>query len=152
MGISESAFRRLTGGKPARAKAPPALVAPAAGVRLTVVVPLKTVSGANAREHHMARHRRVKAERELIWAWMGGYAFPAWFDRSPRYVVTLTRLGGRGLDGHDNLRAALKGCADQLTVWLGLKSDADPRLVWGYGQEPGREYGVRITIEAGECS
>ena len=67
-------------------------------------VPLRTVSGMNAREHHMARARRVKGERQLV-AWLlASVSKPI-----PPLVVTLTRIApSNGLDPDDNLPSALK--------------------------------------------
>lgn len=102
-------------------------------------VPLRTVSGLNVREHHMARHRRVKAEREAV-AWKLG----AKRDVPLPAVVTLTRVApSRGLDD-DNLRGALKGCRDQVAAWLGV-DDRDPLVQWNYGQERG-EWSVRVEV------
>jgi len=103
------------------------------------LVPIKTVAGLNAREHHMARSRRVKAEREAV-AWVLKLTKP---PRLP-VVVTLTREGKRKLDG-DNLQGALKAVRDQVAEWLGA-DDADPRIDWQYAQTIGKEYAVLIEI------
>ena len=67
-------------------------------------IPLQTVSGMNAREHHMARSRRVKKERESIAWWVARREPPA----AP-CTVTLTRLApSNGLDD-DNLASSMKG-------------------------------------------
>ncbi len=107
---------------------------------MIVTVPLRTASGLNAREHHMARHRRVKAERESVSWMLGGKTRP-----NLPCVVTLTRVSpGRGLDD-DNTVGALKACRDQVAAWLGV-DDADERVTWRYGQERG-DWGVRIEFK-----
>lgn len=68
-------------------------------------------------------------------------------------VVTVTRCApSRGLDPHDGLGAALKGCIDGVGDALGLKDDRDPRVTWRLAQEraPKGHYGVKIRIEAAE--
>lgn len=87
--------------------------------------------------HWGARSRKVKAER--IAAFMG----------TPRYhvpcVVTITRVSPGTLDD-DNLRGSLKAVRDGIADRLGC-DDRDPRIVWEYGQERHKGYGVRIKIE-----
>lgn len=64
-------------------------------------------------------------------------------------VATLTRIApSNGLDPHDGLPPALKGCVDGVADWLGLTNDRDPRVTWQYGQRRGRkgEYAVEIAI------
>lgn len=111
---------------------------------IVVHVPVHAQSTANMREHYMARYRRMKIHRETAcWALQGHRpVLPA--------VVTLTRIGRRKLDAHDNLRSALKGVVDGIADWLKVKDD-DPRIEWRYDQrtgEPGVEVTVHTTIEA----
>jgi hypothetical protein len=60
-------------------------------------------------------------------------------------AITLTKLGGESLDAQDNLKAAFKGVADFLAAWVGT-DDADPGILWLYGQEPGGPHGVRVEF------
>lgn len=108
---------------------------------MLIRIPLRTVSGMNVREHHMARHRRVKAERAAVaWA-LAGKPVP----QLP-VVVTLERLApSNGLDD-DNLRSAMKPARDQVAQWLGV-DDRDPRVAWAYGQRRSKDWGVEVTIE-----
>ena len=107
---------------------------------------LRTVSATNAREHHFARARRVKEERQLVWA--------AWFRAGkphlprPPCAVTLVRIAPRTLDT-DNLSSALKGCRDEVAKLLEI-DDADPRVIWLCEQRKSdpRRYAVDIAIEA----
>lgn len=102
-------------------------------------LPLRTVSGMNAREHYMARARRVKGERQLV-AWLlASVSKPI-----PPLVVTLTRIApSNGLDPDDNLPSALKGVRDEIAEWLGV-NDRDRKTVrYEYEQERG-PWGVRI--------
>jgi hypothetical protein len=64
-------------------------------------------------------------------------------------LITLTRVAPGELDGHDNLRTAMKPIVDGITDALGLKNDRDPRLTWAYSQQRGRahEYAVDVRVE-----
>jgi hypothetical protein len=113
-------------------------------MRFATTIPLRTSGGLNSREHHHARSRRVKAEREA-----GCYVTPAGFPLP--CVVTLTRESSGTLDD-DNLPGALKGVRDGIADKLGIK-DNDPRVAWRYGQAkvPQQRYGVRIELETVPC-
>jgi hypothetical protein len=107
-----------------------------------VTIPLRTGRGQNEREHHMVRHRRVKAERAAV-SWV---LAPRKRPELP-VVVTLVRVGPtQGLDG-DNLQGSLKGCRDQVAEWLGL-DDRDPRITWRYDQRREKQWGVQITVDS----
>lgn len=111
---------------------------------LTLHIPLKTVSAANAREHWRAKHRRVKAEREAI-AWMLKAKSPPPLPLP--LVVTMTRLGpSNGLDD-DNLASAFKAVRDQIAQWLGV-DDRSPLVRWVCAQRREPKWGVLIELEA----
>lgn len=99
---------------------------------------LRTVPGMNVREHPMARHRRVKAEKEAV-AWMlMGKTKPAL-----PCAVTLTRLApSNGLDD-DNLTGALKGVRDAVAAWLGVDDRDRATVRYAYEQQRA-PWGVRI--------
>lgn len=102
---------------------------------ITVTLPLRLVSGANAREHWAVRAGRAKAHRTAC------LLVPAC---DVPCVVTLTRLGPRELDS-DNLAISAKHVRDGIADRLGV-NDNDPRVVWLYAQERAKEYGVRVEI------
>lgn len=111
---------------------------------MIVVIPVRTVSEANARGHWATHAKRAKTQRGLarmMVARWGAVALPV--------DVTLTRIAPRALDD-DNLRGALKACRDGVTDALGLANDRDPRVSWAYGQERGaaKAYAVRAEIVA----
>mgnify|MGYP001589632370 CR=1 FL=1 len=123
---------------------------------MTFTVPIKTVSALNVREHWAVRARRVKSERQSVYVMALAERL---VNRTPNgcrlavtlpVTVTLTRISHRRLDAHDNLRAACKGVADEITALLGLKTDADERVEWRYRQssEGKGVYGVRVTVES----
>lgn len=104
---------------------------------------VKTVSEPNMRGHWAKRAARAKAQRRrahtLCAAAAAAVGLPV--------AVTLTRIApSAGLDD-DNLRGALKAVRDGVADAFGL-DDRDGRIRWGYEQQRGREYGVRITMEA----
>lgn len=107
-----------------------------------ILLPLRTAPGQNVREHHMARHRRVKAEREFV----------AWGLRQepiPKLpcTVTLTRIApSKGLDS-DNLCGALKAVRDEVAAWLGVDDAREDIVKYRYAQARG-EWGVRVEFEA----
>jgi hypothetical protein len=108
---------------------------------MIALVPIRTGTGMNAREHHMSRSRRVKAER--------AHTAIALMQHKPPPLpcaVLLTRIApSSGLDD-DNLAGALKGVRDQVAEWIGV--DDRHRLIvrYLYAQERG-PWGVRITVE-----
>jgi hypothetical protein len=113
-------------------------------------LPIATKSANNLHELPFARHRRVKAERAEVGTWLMvlfGRHPPLAVAQGGRIVVTLTRLGGRGLDS-DNLAGAYKAIRDGVADWLGI-DDGDDRIEWRYAQEPGGAKGTRVLVEGG---
>lgn len=104
-------------------------------------IPIRTVTGLNAREHHMARARRAKAERKMAFT-----LCPQFID--PPCTITLTRVSPatRPADD-DNLAGACKHLRDGIADRIGI-DDGDPRLTWQYAQRRG-PWGVAVTIVQG---
>jgi len=118
---------------------------------IAVTIPMKIPSAANLREHHMAKARRVKAQRSaarlyLLDAENRGARRPAL-----PVVVTLTRIAPRKLDAHDNVRHALKGVVDGIADWLKLRDD-DARIEWRYAQEKGAPKQSALRIEVASAN
>lgn len=110
---------------------------------LKLKIPIRTARGLNNREHHMARARRVKAERQAV-AWM-----LAGKPKPEGLVTVLMRRvspSSKGLD-EDNLQGSQKSVRDQIADWLG-RDDADPSITWQYAQRPGKkgEWAVEIEV------
>lgn len=122
---------------------------------MTITVPIKVVSEANARGHWAGKARRTKYARETVALLMRQ---PLAMRREALaatrnggagvVVVTLTRIAPRELDD-DNLRGALKACRDGVADALGI-DDRDARVTWEYAQRRGkpREYAVEINVRA----
>lgn len=116
------------------------------------VVPVRTVNVTNAREHHMAKHRRTKREYDAVYA-----ALIQHHAKKSRYRdgcrITLTRIAPCPV-GATNLHATLKGIIDGVAQWLlgGTPGqyDDDGRIEWNLEQcKAGRGvYGVTISIRA----
>ena len=95
----------------------------------------------NAREHHMARARRVKAEREVAGWMLASQAKPF----TPCDVL-LTRIApSNGLDD-DNLASALKSVRDAFAEWIGVDDKHRDIVRYSYAQERG-PWAVRIEAE-----
>jgi len=107
-----------------------------------VVIPIRTYSKLNGREHWAKRARRTKAERRAAFLMVPSYAV------AEPTTVTLTRIAPRRLDG-DNLQGSFKAVRDAVADRMGI-DDADPRVTWRYAQEKGapKEYAVRVEIQA----
>jgi hypothetical protein len=143
-----------------RDKRPVTFVEPGVAVgenSLTIVVPTETKNEASPRAGGWhARARRTKSSRRILHQTMrGNHAtltpFVKAIDGGKALRITLTRLGGRKLDGNpnepgDNLTQSLKATRDAVASLL-LSDDDDPWLHWFYNQEPGGPVGVRVTVE-----
>ena len=103
-------------------------------------LPVRLESTANKREHHMARHRRAKGEREAAYLKCMWHEVPC--------TVTITRIAPRALDSDNNVIAA-KSVRDGIADRLGVK-DNDPRILWLYDQRKGapKEYAVHVKLWA----
>lgn len=110
---------------------------------IELVLPLRSPSAANLREHWRSRHRRVKHQRSvvrLLWpaAWKGrAWAWPL--------DVHMTRVGPVPMDD-DNVASSLKAIRDQVAAQLGVDDGDRARVRFHVHQERG-DYAVRIRIE-----
>jgi hypothetical protein len=111
------------------------------GVRVPQLLP----PGPNAREHHMARARRVKRERRDVSTCLGPISPPGL-----PLVVTLTRCSPRFLDD-DNAVGAMKSVRDEVALWLGLSSDADARVRFVVEQRKVKRAHAGVLIEWRDC-
>lgn len=118
---------------------------------ISLTIPLRTVSEANAHTHWRTRQKRAKGQRTA--AGLVVAAASADFTvrdlnalRKRQLTVTLTRIAPRALDS-DNLAGSQKHVRDGVADALGI-DDRDPRVTWAYAQEKGKPgfYGVRIEI------
>ena len=105
---------------------------------LTVTVPVRLVSEANAGGQLRAKMARKSAVKDAVRAALPGFAFPL------PAVVTITRMGLREMDDDNNIRAS-KNVRDVVAQWLNV-DDRDKRVKFRYKQEASWSPMVRITI------
>jgi hypothetical protein len=115
---------------------------------LRMDIPIRTVSGLNAREHWRKRAKRVEAERYAVrMAIVAQFGAKVADAPKPPCVVKLTRIGPtNGLDPFDNLPSALKGVVDEIANWLGVNDRKSDLVRYECAQERGKEWLVRVEI------
>lgn len=120
---------------------------------MRVILPIRTCSEMNTREHWAAKARRAKSQRTCAAALVRGEALASAQDirHAAQIEVRLTRIAPRELDS-DNLAGAMKHIRDGIADALGM-DDRDPRVAWMYSQRRGapKEYMVEVTIEGREA-
>lgn len=107
----------------------------------TYLIPIKTVTGLNAREHWRKRAARVKAERAATSLIVKAFPTPC--------IVRLVRLSSALCDD-DNLQGACKAIRDEIAKICGVDDGPRGPITWAYGQDKckrGRE-GVRVEFLA----
>jgi hypothetical protein len=109
-----------------------------------IQLPIRTVSEANRREHHMVRYRRAKEQRAMVNIAVRRTLIPKLEDDAVPSKVRLVRMAPRLLDS-DNLVSSFKAIRDEVAACLGFNDSHD---IWEYRQEKSREYGIRIEVEA----
>jgi hypothetical protein len=121
-------------------------------------VPLHVTAGDNQRGSK-AKIGRAGYERRVVSRCLGGATlkylapFADLASRGEPVTVTLTRLGGTGLDPFDGLPASLKWVADTVALMLGFDDSAKSPVKFAPPkQEPGGAHGVRIQLSTGGVS
>jgi len=104
-------------------------------------LPIKTVTGLNAREHHMTRHRRVKSERNVTALVVKPFPTPC--------VVRLIRLS-TALADDDNLPGACKAIRDEIAKLCGCGDSPRDPITWVYAQEKCKrgQHGIKVEMLA----
>jgi|GEM_PF-804038 len=140
--------RRL-GKRPKRKRAMNRLEREFACRDVLVILPIRTPSCTNLREHWTKRAKRAKAHRLVARLKMEEKVERLDHPSMPAAVIVrLTRIAPRPLDD-DNLRGALKAVRDGVADALAI-NDRDDRAMWLYDQRRGRprEHIVMIELEA----
>jgi len=111
---------------------------------LAFLMPVRVVSEANERCHHLVRFRRKKAQAEETHVeWKRNargvrIALPC--------IVRLIRIGPRRLDD-DNLASGFKGIRDQIARELGVDDGSDlVRFEYDQVVTRRRVYGVKVEV------
>jgi len=116
--------------------------------KVTINVPIRTISEANTSEHWTKKNKRHKNQQFFVRL--------AWDTHKETVIlpctVTLTRLAPRSLDQNDNLPMALKWITDQVADILVPgkakgQAESDNRITWHFKQEKATKYSVRIEVE-----
>ena len=115
---------------------------------VVVIVPIKTITGLNVREHHYLRARRVAAERKAT-ALALAASFDAGAVADSSACILLTRHAKKCDD--DNLQGALKGVRDEVAAWLGI-DDGDARVQYCYAQTTCKRGQEHVSITFGHVT
>lgn len=109
------------------------------------IIPVRTVSEANAHTHWRQRQKRAKEQRQAAFVLATTTDLnPMLVEQSPAVRVTMTRLAPRKLDS-DNLAGSMKHVRDGIADFFCV-DDGSEKYDWQYGQEKSKEYGVRVVI------
>lgn len=112
---------------------------------MKIMLPIKTESEANKREHWAAKARRAKSQRRIA---MICIMEAMWRDCPLPGVVTLTRLASRVMDD-DNLARSLKAVRDGVADALRI-DDGDDRIEWRYAQGKAKRKDCAVMVEIEE--
>lgn len=104
-------------------------------------IPIKTVTGLNAREHWRKRAARVKAERAATALIVRPFFTPC--------IVRMVRLSSSLCDD-DNLQGAMKAVRDEIAKINGVDDSPTGPITWVYAQEKCKRgtFGVRVEFLA----
>lgn len=105
------------------------------------VLPIKTVSALNSREHWRKRAARVKAERAATALIVRPFFTPC--------IVRMVRLSPALCDD-DNLQGAMKAVRDEIARINGVDDGPTGPITWVYAQEKCKRgtFGVRVEFLA----
>ena len=106
-------------------------------------IPIRLPSLANSRMHWRAMAALKQDQRWAAKCALRGKDIP-----TLPLIVTITRIGPRGLDD-DNLASACKYVRDQIAEAVGT-DDGSPLYTWRYEQRIGK-YGVDVDIVGREA-
>ena len=105
------------------------------------LLPIKTVTGLNAREHFRVRAKRVRAERAAVALIVKPFWTPC--------IVRMVRLSPALCDD-DNLQGAMKAVRDEIAKINGVDDGPTGPITWVYAQEKCKRgtFGVRVEFLA----
>jgi hypothetical protein len=110
---------------------------------MNTIVPVRTVSEANRRDHWAKKAKRAKEQRLFT-----GVHLRLWCDKPALpCTIRLTRISSRDLDT-DNLAGSQKHVRDAIAEWLGVDDGPRGPVTWEYAQERGKGWGVRVEVRA----
>ena len=105
------------------------------------LIPIKTVSALNSREHWRKRAARVKSERAASALIVRPFFTPC--------IVRLVRLSPSLCDD-DNLQGAMKAVRDEVAKICGVDDGPTGPITWHYAQEKCKrgQFGVKVEFLA----
>lgn len=116
----------------------------------SISIPMRAINESNAREHPMARHRRVRREREavrLVWHSVSGRQVRQAAELCRPITVRIVRIGKKPMDG-DGVVSSAKHIRDELAACIGVDDrDGAGGVWWEYTQEIAPWYAVRVEVE-----
>lgn len=119
---------------------------------MKLLIPLTLKGGLNAREHPMARHRRVRKERQGVAMAFSGYRVRFELNQLKKanpggcWLVRLTRFGPTEFDDDNNV-GMLKSVRDEVAAALGI-NDGSKKVEWTCVQAGAENCAVGIHIQA----
>lgn len=126
-------------------------------VIVTLPIVVTSATGGNSREHHMARAKRVKDQRETVetclCSFLGASCKRGWdFKSEPRTAnlpirVRLVRVATKHMD-YGNVVHGFKAVQDGVADWLRCNDGDDSQAKWEFAEElTGKTTGCGIRIE-----
>lgn len=117
--------------------------------KISYLIPIKTVSESNLRQHWAVRAKRAKEQKDLARLITKMQPINSLLPPKRCLEITLIRIGKRFLDS-DNLAASQKAIRDGIADALGI-DDGSALLRWAYGQMKANDrftLGTLVTLEA----
>lgn len=101
-----------------------------------IIIPIKTESTLNKREHWAEKARRVEDERRIVTMFLSEHEKPD--PKAGKIHLTLTRIrptGRKALDRWDNLPASFKATIDAFCRWVGIDDGDEDAFSCEFKQE-----------------
>jgi len=112
---------------------------------ITINASIRTCDERSTGAQQLSRKIRTRKQREdaRLAVKLSGFHLPA---NAPGFVITLTRIAPRALDGNDGLEQSLKAVQDGVADALKGIGANGHRIGWKLGQQLGCDYAVIIDI------
>ena len=108
--------------------------------QLPALIPVRTVSEANAHEHWRARKDRASQQRSITTSTLLPIARP-----TLPCTIRLTRIGPGVMDS-DNAVGSLKHVRDAIAQWLEVDDGPSGPVRWEYGEQERGDFAVRVEV------
>lgn len=118
---------------------------------ISFTMPIMLECATNKREHwrkvaERKKHQRDSAMMYTVWAKSSGGGVIDVKARAP-LEITVTRIGKRRMDEHDNLATSAKYVVDGIAKAIGIDDGDVSKIKWVYKQEIGKAYGCKVSIQ-----